>query len=100
MRGTVTARIETSTAEARQALNANLGALRENLRSAGVDMRGVEVNYRNPSAHLGLHQHRREAGGYQPQGRGWGSQAAQHETEDAPEAVLETASAGLLDVLM
>lgn len=101
VRGAVTVRIETSTSAAHQALNANLGALRESLSSAGVDMRGVEVNYRNPSAHLGLGQQRRDSGEYEPQGRrSWSQSSPSQEAEDAWQPLLQTVSAGLLDVLM
>jgi len=100
LRGTVSARIETSTPEAGRALGANLGALRESIRSAGVDLRGVEVNHRNPSAHMGLEHQRRDGGGYRPQGRNpWaGGQPGQEtgEAEHSPERY----SPGLLDVLM
>lgn len=101
VRGVVTARIEASTPEAQQALNANLGTLRENMRSAGVDMRDVEVNYRNPSAHLGLGQQRRDSGGYEPQARrSWSESRQSQEAEDDLRLALQTVSAGLLDVLV
>jgi len=100
LRGSVSARIETSTAEAGRALGANLGALRESIRSAGVDLRGVEVNHRNPSAHMGLQHQRRDGGGYRPQGRNpWAGGQPGQETGEA-ERFPERYSPGLLDVLM
>ncbi len=100
LRGSVTARIETSNAQGREVLGANLHALRESIRSSGVDLRDVELNYRNTSAHSGPdHQHRQSTAG---EGHGRDEWDRRRPARQAPEASQppEMVSAGLLDVLM
>jgi len=53
-RGVVTARIEASTPQTHGALQSNLAALRSDLRQAGIDVRSVEVQQRNPGLAFGL----------------------------------------------
>jgi flagellar hook-length control protein FliK len=52
-RGAVTARIEVSTPATHGVLQSNLAALRADLRQAGVDIRDVQVQYRDPAAAFG-----------------------------------------------
>ncbi|MHC4711939.1 MAG: flagellar hook-length control protein FliK [Planctomycetota bacterium] len=103
MRGVVSARLETSTAGARQVLSANLSALRESIRGAGVNLRDMEVDYRNPSAQFGLYEQR---GGRDPRERphGWTDRREKDRTQAAEASETmgeETATAaGVLDLLV
>ncbi|MCD6404443.1 MAG: flagellar hook-length control protein FliK [Planctomycetes bacterium] len=100
-RGSVTARIETSTAEAHHILGANLGGLRESIREAGVDLGGLEVNHREASMQFGLGQQGRDRNGYQAPGRP--DTTRREPPVEAVEALRESelaAPAGMLDVLV
>lgn len=99
-RGSVTARIETSTAEAHHILGTHIGTLQENIRQAGVDLGRVEVNHREVSMQFGLGQQPRDRDGYQPFG-----QPATPRSDvpvEAVDALQEgdiAATAGILDVI-
>lgn len=100
VRGVVSARMETSTAEARQVLSANLSALRETIRGTGVNLRDMEVSHRNPSAQLNLTGER--GGGtwqFRQQWQGHGSRSEGQAVEAGVTWESSTAL-GVLDLLV
>lgn len=98
-RGEVTARILTSTAAARTLLDTNLAGLAEQIREAGVDLRGVEVNYRDAWTQAGGRQH--GARSEYSQRRSSGDARRDDSAEAGPADRREQpAAAGVLDVLL
>jgi hypothetical protein len=96
--GEVTARIETSTDGARQVLNANLSGLRDTLRSAGVNMRDMEVSYRDTSSQMGLSQGRDESRHGEP-GRGRGTFQSEAQAQSTEEEEMQLSATGVLNLL-
>lgn len=84
VRGSVSARIETSTQTTQGMLQSNLATLRADLREAGVDMRDMRVEFRDPSLAFGAEDRSARRGG-QDEARQPRRQNAERET-DAVEA--------------
>jgi len=102
LRGAVTARIEVSSAATQGVLQSNMAALRADLRQAGIDVRDVQVQYREQSLASGPEDRsaRREADDRQPQ------YARRHHAEEAsdraeaPGAYVESSRAQGLNVFV
>lgn len=99
VRGEVTARLETSTAEAREILSSNLSALRDGIRAAGVDMREIEVNHREMGVDYGL-SNGRHGGAPERNARQFARQSGSEQTLEQGEPPSQAAGAGVLDVLV
>jgi flagellar hook-length control protein FliK len=99
-RGQVTARVEASTEAASRLIQMNMGALRADIRAAGVDLRSMDVEYSNPSAQYNLADRRGGQPGYS-QPRQSRNQQFRESFQQAPRSTeFAAAASGALDLLL
>ena len=100
MRGVVTARIEASSPTTQTALQSNVAVLRSDLRQAGIDIRGIEVQYRSSGFSFGPQQHQQSRSGHEPQGRFGRASGEFRQTVETVEPQPALVAAGAIDLLI